>query len=433
MNMTFKSFLTTQNTVVAHNVKINNLKVKGGILHGAWIQDRPNARVEVVSRSATKLSFQLQAKCAHWDRQALKVVKVTLEQVGQDVVARADWAAYTTSDHAYGYDLSDIVLRESPNTDDEGRAPIATSAWSEGFGVAELLLSLSSPKPILVDGSNIALHFPNLRSKALAHLLECLRAKGYEPTVLFDASIRYKLKERNDSFGLVLVERLLSEDGEHAQLVPAGTICDDYLLLLADQCGWPIVTCDTFKNQNERYVKRYPWLKNRVESGKKRVHAPAFVLGKLLIPTLGIAWSCKDSIAGSVFIQAYSNGKYLCADCIEQAADRPIRANRSVASDWETFVAIENSDGTVSFKSKANGKFISTEVDSGGILNARADKIDAWEKFWLTRRNKENGGHYILRSCANKKYVTVDRDTGLVAALVDVADEWEWLEVVPCA
>ena len=426
MKTVYNGFLTTQDKIIAHNARLDQLKVTGARLSGAWIQDRPWARAEVVTRTSAEMRVQLQAKCAHWDRQALKVVQIVLSQAGGDVSARADWGAYTTPDHAYGYDLSGIVAQALPNTDDEGQAPIAESADSQGFAVSELHFALRPSRSILVDGSNIARHFPGLRTKALDHLLECLKAKGYDPTVLFDANVRYVLKETGDVYGEEYLERLLQEDREHAQIVPSETISDDFILLLADKLGCPIVTCDTFRQ--ERYRKLYPWLKNRVESGKKRVHAPAFVLGKLLIPTLGICW--QPSERGDVYIRANCNGKFFCADEGEKLTARPVFASREAASDWERFGIIGNPDGTVALKSRFNGRYVSAEIDSDGRLVARAEKVGAWERFWLSRR--EQGGHCTLRSFANGRYVSVDPSSGVVSARAAVADEWELLTIRQC-
>ena len=142
-------------------------------------------------------------------------------------------------------------------------------------------------KPILIDGSNIIRYFADLRSKALAFLVEGLEANGFMPVVLFDANISYVLKDNGDTFGLELFERFKRERPESTIVVPSGMRSDDYLLLLADKRGYPIISCDTYKD--EAYAQ-YAWLKNREVTGEKRVHAPTFVLGDLVIPTLGIVW-----------------------------------------------------------------------------------------------------------------------------------------------
>ena len=76
MKTVYNGFLTTQDKIIAHNARLDQLKVTGARLSGAWIQDRPWARAEVVTRTSAEMRVQLQAKCAHWDRQALKVVQI---------------------------------------------------------------------------------------------------------------------------------------------------------------------------------------------------------------------------------------------------------------------------------------------------------------------------------------------------------------------
>lgn len=452
----FDGFLSGNDQVVVQNANLADIEVTGAVLYGAWIQDRPFARVELVKRTEDEVSLQLQAKCAHCDRQALKCVHVILRQDGSDVLARADWAAYTTAEHDYGYDLTGIAMRESTTVEDEGKARVATSADvesedSQGYGVAALYFrrrpTMMEPvqgeeescmakcemKPILVDGSNIVRRWPSLRSEALAVLLDGLKGGGYAPTVFFDANIAHVLQNAGDVFGQSLLDCLLREDPEHTIIVPSGTRSDDFMLLLADRRGYPILSCDTYRDEA---FEKYSWLRNRVESGEKRVHAPAFVLGDLVIPTLDIVWpfarlsSEKFPQGGEVFIRAFSNGEYFCADGEEQETARRIIANRDNPSDWEKFVLSRNPDGTVSVKAKVNGKFFSVDAEAGGRLIAQADEIHEREKFWLAKR--EDNGHYVLRSFANMKYVCAEPDTGLVAAQSDVAKEWEWLTIVPC-
>jgi len=150
----------------------------------------------------------------------------------------------------------------------------------------------SQKKSILVDGSNIIRFFSDLRGKALAHLLECLKRNGYTPIVFFDANIEHVMKDNGDKYGLVLLAKLQQEFPKDTIIVPAGTRADDFMLLYADKHNYDIVSCDTFKDPMFR--ERYAWLGNTVESAKKRVHAPLFIHDDLVIPTLGITWSEND-------------------------------------------------------------------------------------------------------------------------------------------
>ena len=59
-------------------------------------------------------------------------VHLVLKQVERDLVARADWAAYTTVDHELGYDFELAC--------DKYVVPVATSAGADGYGVSGLYL-----------------------------------------------------------------------------------------------------------------------------------------------------------------------------------------------------------------------------------------------------------------------------------------------------
>ena len=141
--------------------------------------------------------------------------------------------------------------------------------------------------PILVDGSNIIRHFANLCSKALVYLVDGLEANGYAPTLLFDADIRSALKDGGDVPGLELLERMERERPDHVTVLTSGIQSGDYLLLLAERRDYPVVTCRTFGPET---LVGHPWLKNREASRDRRLHVPSFVLGALVIPTLGIVW-----------------------------------------------------------------------------------------------------------------------------------------------
>ena len=134
-----------------------------------------------------------------------------------------------------------------------------------------------------------------------------------------------------------------------------------------------------------------------------------------------------------VYIQAYSNKKYLRVDDQVQDSGKPILANGEAPSPEGRFRLVKNNDGTISIRSSENGKYLTAMVnpEGNGRLMLLADKIDLWEKFWLTKRI--NGDHFILRSHANMKYVTAYRDDGRVAAQADIADEWEWLIINACS
>ena len=401
MNKIYNNFLTTENTVIAYNTKLNELNVTGAALDGAYI-GRVNATVQRMHRAPQEVTFQLQARMDY-----LKCVHVTLRQDGSDITARIDWAKYTSAEHDCGYDFA---------KDREYCAEwqkVAISASSEGYGVAELHLGDRKPRKVIIDGNNIVLHRKgrygkSVGGKDLANLIECLWMRGYEPSVLFDANIEHVFRECDDKFGLDLLEKLKQESGGDDLLVPGGIPCDKYVLQIAEMHKCPLISFDRFRNYSTCLKHRY---------------APLFHDGGLFIPDLNIKWTIPVN-RGIANIRASVNGKFFCADMGSENV-RSIFANRDNASDWETFTILPNNDGTVSLKSKANGRYVSAEINSDCRLNARAFGVDACEKFWL----KEMDGKWTLRSYANGKYVSVNPNTGIACAFAAVPNDWEFLEI----
>ncbi|KAI1695079.1 FRG1-like domain-containing protein [Ditylenchus destructor] len=109
----------------------------------------------------------------------------------------------------------------------------------------------------------------------------------------------------------------------------------------------------------------------------------------------------------------------------ENAAIAPLKANRKNVEREELYLVFHNGDGTISLKSKANGKFVCAIC--GGSLSARSDAIGNQEKF-----RTENHGEFItlpviaLKANANGKYVSAGRnnDATLVANQNGVG-KWE--------
>lgn len=438
IEFSFDKFLSSEDQIVARDIGLDDLEVTGAVLDGTWMNNRTAANVQLVKRSENELSLQLQTKSDY-----LKSVHITLRQDGPNVVAHVDWCAYISPNCNFGYDLS---------SDREGAAPIATNPTAEGYGVAELhfrkkpkkvaensniaksLAEAPKAKIVLVDGSNIVRRWPNLRSEALALLLEGLKANGFIPTVLFDANILHVLLDSGDSFGQCLVNCMTRETPEHAIIVPAGSRSDDFILLLADRRGYDIVSCDTFRDD---IFAKYSWLQNRMESGEKRVHAPAFILGDLVIPSLGLVWPVahlgfdKFLLKQDVVVRACCNGEFFCAEEERvKGHGRRIMANRDNPSDWEKFVFIRNADGSVCVKSKINSKFVSACLDDGGILQATDSEVRDSDKFWVSKCDAS--GYYALRSCLNMKYVSIDPNNGSVAANVDIPNDSVWLNISAC-
>ena len=126
-----QNFLSTEEQIIGHDVKgVGDVHFLSAVLGGGWIDPRDQTRAHIYSHIAPsgEVAVQLQVKCVDY----LKCVHLTLGQFGRDLIARADWAAYTTVDHELGYDFE--LAR------DKHLVPVATSAGADGYGVVGLYL-----------------------------------------------------------------------------------------------------------------------------------------------------------------------------------------------------------------------------------------------------------------------------------------------------
>ncbi|TVX99994.1 cellulase family glycosylhydrolase [Cohnella terricola] len=104
------------------------------------------------------------------------------------------------------------------------------------------------------------------------------------------------------------------------------------------------------------------------------------------------------------YLVAQANQKIVSAD---DSGTSPLIANRDAPEDWELFEIINNSDGTISLRSKSNNMYVAADLNEGAKLIARSTVIQQWEKF---RRVTLADGNVALLALANNKYVTVDMD-----------------------
>ena len=74
------------------------------------------------------------------------------------------------------------------------------------------------------------------------------------------------------------------------------------------------------------------------------------------------------------------NGRYVVA---ESGGAAPLIANRTAVGPWEQFLLVQNPDGTVSLRSRANDRFVVAENAGAAALVANRTAIGAWEKFDL--------------------------------------------------
>ena len=182
---TYAEYLSTQDKVIARDCHLTDITVTGAVLGGGWVPSCPEAKVERVVHSGTEMSLQLQAK----DDKYLKCVHVVLRQDGNNVVARADWAACATDDHDLGCDLSE----ESNRKHFEGLG-VAIAAegdeWNNGYGVAKLFFRRSPMIEIQTTVNTDAADpsIVHVRVRPLVDVAESQIWVGYAKTSLAELS-----------------------------------------------------------------------------------------------------------------------------------------------------------------------------------------------------------------------------------------------------
>ena len=118
-----------------------------------------------------------------------------------------------------------------------------------------------------------------------------------------------------------------------------------------------------------------------------------------------------------------SNGKFVTND----KESMPLIANRGTAKGWEKFKITNNDDGTISFLSMKNKKYVT--VGNSSKLFASESKIARNEKFSV---NKINDNCYNFISMKTGQYVSADRNKfSKLYANRSNAKGWEKFELVP--
>lgn len=149
---------------------------------------------------------------------------------------------------------------------------------SRGGGSAGTGSETASAPRMLVDGMWCVRAFG---VEGLAGVLAVLKAAGWVPFAVFDDSMESETMGEREPGLKGYVEKLrLAGEG---CVVPSGSKAEEYLLLMADRCGWGIVSNNRFEGMEEKY----PWL-SREEREGRRVHTVAVIDGKVVIPTLDI-------------------------------------------------------------------------------------------------------------------------------------------------
>lgn len=124
---------------------------------------------------------------------------------------------------------------------------------------------------------------------------------------------------------------------------------------------------------------------------------------------------------GDYFLKGVSTNKVICA---ENGGSDPLVANRdSYGGSWETISVVNNSDGTISLRSGANGLYVCMVNDENQQLVARSSLIGAWEKFYIERIS---ASQFALKSYVNNQYVSVREDnSNVLLANAGSVNAWE--------
>ncbi|MFI7597787.1 fascin domain-containing protein [Actinoplanes sp. NPDC049681] len=93
-----------------------------------------------------------------------------------------------------------------------------------------------------------------------------------------------------------------------------------------------------------------------------------------------------------------------------------------------------NFNDPITIRATWNGKYVSTEKDytgsNAGMLRARADAVGPWEIYYLCWKDGWAWNEYAFLSAANNKFVTAEFDyqgsnDGMLRARADDPDVWE--------
>lgn len=135
--------------------------------------------------------------------------------------------------------------------------------------------------PILIDGSNVVRQNEHYGWRVLKTLLDWLNSTEVEWFLYFDANILH-IKNLGDG-GKAFVKFQIA-DYSHTLLCPGGVKADEFILSRADADGNHIISNDRYR----QYAARFPWVVEKQESSKCRVHKFAVEVDKLCVPSLGI-------------------------------------------------------------------------------------------------------------------------------------------------
>jgi hypothetical protein len=107
----------------------------------------------------------------------------------------------------------------------------------------------------VVDGANVAYIEESKEGEPkvsnLVAVRKDLEARGYEPVIIVDASLRHQVDDPDQ------LEALMDDQKIHQ--APAGTDADYFILQFAEQKDALVVSNDEF----EQYQDQFPWIEQR--------------------------------------------------------------------------------------------------------------------------------------------------------------------------
>lgn len=111
---------------------------------------------------------------------------------------------------------------------------------------------MKSNKKIVVDGANVAYieksQSGNPKVANLTAVYQALREKGFEPIIIVDAALQYKIDDALQFESLI--------ENQTIRQAPAGTDADYFILETAKKYHARIITNDQYQD----YQKEYPWI-----------------------------------------------------------------------------------------------------------------------------------------------------------------------------
>ncbi len=167
------------------------------------------------------------------------------------------------------------------------------------------------------------------------------------------------------------------------------------------------------------------WGANSIGTGSKSTNGMVYSTMKNAMPGTVVFADKALTDADYFSMKATINNKYVCAD---NYGESNLIANRDSAGAWEQFRVIYNADGTVSFQSRANNKYLCAVFDDTDTENPvipRSNAIGTWEKFYV---EQQSDGTYALRTYVNDYYVQADindANQGILHACATAVGTWE--------